>query len=77
MAEGKPRQIVHIFKITRAKWTGGVAQMVRAPALQVCSPKLKPQSTKKGNGFHLGTYFWFVLNRKSATKGAKSGKCGA
>jgi hypothetical protein len=51
--------------------------MVRAPALQVCSPKLKPQSTKKGNGFHLGTYFWFVLNRKSATKGAKSGKCGA
>jgi hypothetical protein len=32
-----------ISKITRAKWTGGVAQVV-APALQVQSPEFKPQS---------------------------------
>jgi hypothetical protein len=33
-----------IFKITRAKWTGGVAQV---PALQVCSPEFKTQFDEK------------------------------
>jgi hypothetical protein len=36
-----------ISKKTRAKWTGGVAQVVRVSVLQVWSPKFKAQSLKK------------------------------
>jgi hypothetical protein len=49
MVQGQPRQIVHetpISKITRAKWTGGVAQVI-APTLQAQSLEFKTQSYKK------------------------------
>jgi hypothetical protein len=43
-----------ISKITRAKWTGGMAQVVRASALQSRSPEFKPlpQRRKKGKKFY-------------------------
>jgi hypothetical protein len=36
-----------ISKITRAKWTGGVFQVVEHLALQVQSPEFKSQSQQK------------------------------
>jgi hypothetical protein len=44
------RQIVHKIlspKIEKAKWTGGVAQVIRVPGLQVGGPKFKPWSHRR------------------------------
>jgi hypothetical protein len=46
MVQGQPRKTAmgsHLQNI-RAKWTGGVAQAIRAPALQVQIQGFKPQS---------------------------------
>jgi hypothetical protein len=43
-------KIVHetpISKITTAKWTGGMDQVVEHQLLQMLSPEFKPQSTTK------------------------------
>jgi hypothetical protein len=37
-----------VSKITRVKWTGGVAQAVEWPALHAQSPEFKLQSHQKG-----------------------------
>jgi hypothetical protein len=44
-AQGQPGQIVYknsISKVTRAKWTGSVAQAVGVPVFEARSPEFKP-----------------------------------
>jgi hypothetical protein len=47
--EANPKEIVRdpISKITRAKWTGGVAQVVEHLLCKASSSDFKPQSYKK------------------------------
>jgi hypothetical protein len=48
VVQGQPEQTVHettISKITKAKWTGGMAPSGRVPALQMRSPEFKPLSS--------------------------------
>jgi 3-deoxy-D-arabino-heptulosonate 7-phosphate (DAHP) synthase len=58
-------------KITRAKWTGGVAQVVRIPALQAQNPVFMPQShqkkvvLKKGKGASILEYCYSSLYFKN------------
>jgi hypothetical protein len=50
MVQGQPRQVVCktlIFKITRAKWTGGVTQAVEHLLCKRKALSSKPQSHKK------------------------------
>jgi hypothetical protein len=50
MVQGQPRQIVHetlISKISRAKWTGGVAQVIRHLLFKCEAPSSNSNPTKK------------------------------
>jgi hypothetical protein len=52
--QGQPRQIIpetFIFKINRAKWTGGVAQAKECLVCELKALSSNPSPTKKKNQF--------------------------
>jgi hypothetical protein len=50
-----------ISKITRAKWTGGVAQVVSVPALQMQSPEFKPSHTHTYKYIYIYVYIYTYM----------------